>query len=73
MGSLDLYPEPDSQSGSGLAIRIRTSNQDPDSDPGGKNDPQKKKNKYIKFFEVLDVLICGLKASPILWMSFVDA
>jgi hypothetical protein len=40
----------------------------------GKNDPQKKKkSKEIVCFEMLDVLFCGLKTSPVAWASFMEA
>jgi hypothetical protein len=50
-------------------IRIRFRN--PDPDPG---EQKKKKVPVINFnFEVLDVLFCGLKASPVAWTSFMEA
>jgi hypothetical protein len=30
-------------------------------------------NKEISCFEVLDVPLCGLKASPVAWMFFMEA
>ncbi len=36
---------------------------DPDPDPGGQ-----KKNFHV----FMDVLFCGLKASPVAWTSFMD-
>jgi hypothetical protein len=41
---------------------------DPEPDPEGKTDPQKK-NEEISSFEVLDVLFCRLKASIVAWKS----
>ncbi len=38
-----------------------------------KNDPQIEKSKEISRFEVLDVLFCGLKASPVAWAWGVEA
>jgi hypothetical protein len=34
---------------------------------------RKKVGKEISCFELLDVLFCGLKASPVAWASFIDA
>jgi hypothetical protein len=41
----------------------------------GKNDPQKKLEKSEEFscFAMLDDLFGGLKASPVAWMSFMEA
>jgi hypothetical protein len=33
----------------------------------------KKRKKEISRFEVLDVLFCRLKASPVAWTSFIEA
>jgi hypothetical protein len=52
-----------------LWIRIRIGN--PDPDPGG----QKRTHKIeeVPWFEMLDVLFWGLKASPVAWTSFMGA
>jgi hypothetical protein len=49
-----------------LRIRIRIQE--------GKNYPKKiEKRPEFSSFEVLDVLFCGLKASPVAWASFLEA
>ncbi len=51
-------------------IRIR--NLDPD--PRGQQlDTKIEKSEEISCFEVLDVLFCGQKASPVAWMFFIEA
>jgi hypothetical protein len=43
-------------------------------DPEGKNDPQKyKKNEEISCFEMLNIHFGGLKASPAVCTSFMEA
>jgi hypothetical protein len=55
-------------------IRIRIQTADPDPDPGGQKLPKKiEKRTAFSSFEVLDVLFCGLKASPVAWASFMEA
>ncbi len=55
-------------------IRIQSGQWIPDPDPGGQKWPTKiEKNYEISYFEVLNVLFWGLKASPVAWTSFVDA
>jgi hypothetical protein len=51
-------------------ISIRNS----DPDPGGKKLSTKiGEREEISSFEVLDVLFCGLKASPVTWTPFMEA
>jgi hypothetical protein len=53
-------------------IRIRIQIADPD--PGGQNLPKKIENRAeFSSFEVLDVLFCELKVSPVAWASFMEA
>jgi hypothetical protein len=55
-------------------IRIRIQIVDPDPDPGGQKWPTKiEKGTEFLCFEVLYVLIWGLKASPVAWGSFMEA
>ncbi len=57
-----------------IRTRIRIQIADPDKDPGGQKWPQKiEKSTEISCFEVLDVLFCGLKASPVAWAFFMEA
>jgi hypothetical protein len=45
-----------------------------DPNRGGQKLPTKiEENSEISFFEVLDVFIFGLKASPVAWTYFVEA
>jgi hypothetical protein len=47
---------------------------DPDPDPRGQKWPRQKMHQLINFiFEVLDVLPKGVKASPVVWTSFIEA
>ncbi len=53
-------------------IRIRIQIADPD--PVGQKWPTKiEKSTEFSCFEVLDVLFWGLKASPVAWVSFMEA
>jgi hypothetical protein len=56
-----------------ILIRIRIKYADPYPDPGGQKLPIKKeKRKEISCFELLGVILCGLKASPVAWSSFTE-